>query len=235
MVGTYPPPSIVGLLTLLLLPPSTIVHAFHPLLYHHGNYLTFPRATPLPATALNPLVSSLSPSFASPQLPTLPLLPLPTTLLPSVERVSEAGGKLRLRGMSLADITILLTYLNIGPNPEVKSAAVFKWLYHRDLMVHHSIFEALSSPANTAACCLSRQLCLALDAATTLEDGLKLIDIKHAKDGTKKLVMQITSGPAKGKAVESVLIPMVRGPQQAPRYTLCVSSQSGCAMDCAFC
>ena len=102
-------------------------------------------------------------------------------------------------------------------------------------MVQHSIFEALSSPTNTAACCLSRQLCLALDATTTLDDGLKLIDIKHAKDGTKKLVIQITSGPAKGKAIESVLIPMVRGPQQAPRYTLCVSSQSGCAMACAFC
>lgn len=32
---------------------------------------------------------------------------------------------------------------------------------------------------------------------------------------------------ARGKAVEAVIIPMVRGPDQRPRYTLCVSSQSG--------
>lgn len=31
----------------------------------------------------------------------------------------------------------------------------------------------------------------------------------------------------RGKAVEAVIIPMVRGPDQRPRYTLCVSSQSG--------
>ena len=34
--------------------------------------------------------------------------------------------------------------------------------------------------------------------------------------------------------MESVIIPMVRGPEQRPRYTLCVSSQSGESLLCPF-
>ncbi|MFT7621347.1 MAG: 23S rRNA (adenine2503-C2)-methyltransferase [Myxococcota bacterium] len=53
-----------------------------------------------------------------------------------------------------------------------------------------------------------------------------VVDEVHADDGTQKLVF----GLRDGKQVESVLIPMGRD-----RYSLCVSSQVGCAMDCDFC
>ncbi len=46
-----------------------------------------------------------------------------------------------------------------------------------------------------------------------------------AEDGTRKWLLQVDAG----NAVEAVFIP------QASRGTLCVSSQAGCVLDCAFC
>ncbi len=46
-----------------------------------------------------------------------------------------------------------------------------------------------------------------------------------AEDGTKKLLISL----ADGKQIESVLIP------DGDRLTLCVSTQVGCTLDCAFC
>jgi len=62
-------------------------------------------------------------------------------------------------------------------------------------------------------------------AAVARLDVLRLESVKHAADGTCKLVFQTDDGAA----VESVLIP---GKERA---TLCVSSQVGCAMNCQFC
>ncbi|KAG5189668.1 hypothetical protein JKP88DRAFT_160591, partial [Tribonema minus] len=56
-----------------------------------------------------------------------------------------------------------------------------------------------------------------------------------AQDGTIKLVCKASHGTALGGAVETVVIPMLQGPQQKKRYTVCVSSQVGCAMNCQFC
>lgn len=49
--------------------------------------------------------------------------------------------------------------------------------------------------------------------------------VATAADGTRKLLFRWTDGAA----VETVLIP------DAPRHTVCVSSQVGCAMGCDFC
>ena len=51
-----------------------------------------------------------------------------------------------------------------------------------------------------------------------------------SEDGTRKLLF----GLADGAEVESVIIPMPR-PGEPPRLTLCISSQVGCGMGCAFC
>lgn len=70
------------------------------------------------------------------------------------------------------------------------------------------------------------------NAATLLESMLKLIDFSHLKmaskltDGmTGKFLLQTEDG----MEIESVLIPMQSG------GTLCLSSQVGCRMGCAFC
>ncbi len=49
--------------------------------------------------------------------------------------------------------------------------------------------------------------------------------IQRAKDGTIKFLLELHDG----EKVEAVLIPFYK------RYTLCVSSQVGCAMNCDFC
>ena len=47
-----------------------------------------------------------------------------------------------------------------------------------------------------------------------------------SRDGTRKFLFRL----ADGRAIESVLIPM-----DNQRHTLCISTQAGCAMQCAFC
>ena len=48
---------------------------------------------------------------------------------------------------------------------------------------------------------------------------------QHSQDGTKKFLWRLPDG----EAIESVLIP------SGSRRTLCISSQSGCALGCVFC
>ena len=55
--------------------------------------------------------------------------------------------------------------------------------------------------------------------------ALALESVHGAADGTRKLVL----ATADGARIEAVLIP------EARRQTLCVSSQVGCSLDCAFC
>ncbi|UCH45540.1 MAG: 23S rRNA (adenine(2503)-C(2))-methyltransferase RlmN [Nitrospiraceae bacterium] len=58
--------------------------------------------------------------------------------------------------------------------------------------------------------------------------NLILCNQQMSKDGTRKFLFQLDDG----ETIESVLIPNNKG---AERYTLCISSQAGCALDCRFC
>ena len=49
-----------------------------------------------------------------------------------------------------------------------------------------------------------------------------------SSDGTRKFLFQLEDG----KTIESVLMPNARGEN---KFTLCISSQAGCALGCAFC
>ena len=55
--------------------------------------------------------------------------------------------------------------------------------------------------------------------------SIKLVETKVAKDGTKKFLFELDDK----NRIESVLIPTIN------RKTLCISSQVGCPMACAFC
>jgi 23S rRNA (adenine2503-C2)-methyltransferase len=71
---------------------------------------------------------------------------------------------------------------------------------------------------------LPRALRTALDAELPL--GRLALDVEEAStDGTRKYLWRL----ADGEAIESVLIPT------GARRTLCISSQAGCALKCAFC
>jgi 23S rRNA (adenine2503-C2)-methyltransferase len=61
-----------------------------------------------------------------------------------------------------------------------------------------------------------------------LLSNINLIKNSTSLDGTEKFLFQLDDG----ETIESVLIPNVRGKKL---YTLCISSQVGCAMGCTFC
>lgn len=93
-----------------------------------------------------------------------------------------------------------------------RAGQVFKWLYLKQV----NAFEDMTD--------LSR------DLRRTLEDNfyIKRLFVEEkmvSKDGTEKFLYKLTDG----NHIESVLIP------EKTHFTLCVSSQVGCAHDCRFC
>lgn len=63
-------------------------------------------------------------------------------------------------------------------------------------------------------------------------NSLELDFVQTSKDGTRKMLFKMRDG----SAIESVIIPEFKpGSAVADHYTLCVSTQSGCRLNCAFC
>jgi 23S rRNA (adenine2503-C2)-methyltransferase len=63
---------------------------------------------------------------------------------------------------------------------------------------------------------------------TAFISNLKLLQEQTSSDGTRKFLFQLEDS----KSIESVLIPNTRGEN---KFTLCISSQAGCALGCVFC
>ncbi len=93
-----------------------------------------------------------------------------------------------------------------------RARQVLRWLHQRFV----ADIEAMTDLAKTS------RAALALEASVT---GPTVIRDTTAADGTRKWLLAAGSG----NAVETVFIP------EDDRGTLCVSSQAGCALDCAFC
>lgn len=80
---------------------------------------------------------------------------------------------------------------------------------------------------------LSRQAAAALDAAGARAHRLEVVSRRRsAADNFMKYLFRTGDGAY----VEAVRIPLPAGPDTTPeKYTLCISSQSGCPLACAFC
>jgi 23S rRNA (adenine2503-C2)-methyltransferase len=63
---------------------------------------------------------------------------------------------------------------------------------------------------------------------TAFISNLKMLQEQISSDGTRKFLFQLEDS----KSIESVLIPNTRGEN---KFTLCISSQAGCALGCVFC
>ncbi len=96
--------------------------------------------------------------------------------------------------------------------PRYRARQVMQWLYGKRA-------RALATMTNLPA-----QLRAALEQHYTLALP-RVAEASAAEDGVKKLLLRL----ADQELIESVIIP-ARG-----RVTLCISSQVGCAMRCAFC
>ncbi|GFO53660.1 dual-specificity RNA methyltransferase RlmN [Geomonas sp. Red276] len=93
-----------------------------------------------------------------------------------------------------------------------RAKQIFKWLYQMDA----TSFDEMTN--------VSKEF-RALLAEKAVISNLVPEVVEAAEDGTRKYLFRL----ADGNAVESVLIP------DEGRNTLCISSQVGCAMGCAFC
>jgi len=102
-------------------------------------------------------------------------------------------------------------FTEIGEKP-YHARQVMQWLYHRG----ETEIDAMTD--------LSKSLRQQLIEAAVIELP-KVISQHGSADGTIKWLFSSGSG----QAVEAVFIP------EPERGTLCISSQVGCALDCAFC
>lgn len=117
--------------------------------------------------------------------------------------------KLNLLGMPQGELEAL--FADIGEKP-YRSRQLLQWMYQRGV----TDFDAMTD--------LSKSLRAKLRERATV--ALPRVDSEYkSSDGTVKWLFASGSG----QRVEAVYIP------EPARGTLCISSQVGCALDCAFC
>jgi 23S rRNA (adenine2503-C2)-methyltransferase len=93
-----------------------------------------------------------------------------------------------------------------------RARQLFAWMYRRGV----TDVDAMSD--------LSRELRATLNASFRLTTP-EIISRERSGDGTEKFLLRLSDG----RQIESVFIP------DTPSMTLCISTQVGCAMACAFC
>jgi 23S rRNA (adenine2503-C2)-methyltransferase len=98
--------------------------------------------------------------------------------------------------------------------PRYRARQILQWLYRRQV----TSFAAMSD--------LSKTLRERLERAFTIERP-RVVRLARSADRTRKFLFALGDG----SEVESVLIPA----ELSDRLTLCLSSQVGCGMGCAFC
>ncbi|HOP08157.1 MAG TPA: 23S rRNA (adenine(2503)-C(2))-methyltransferase RlmN [candidate division Zixibacteria bacterium] len=116
-----------------------------------------------------------------------------------------------LMGYTSAELEKLMTELGEKP---FHGRQLFKWLYK----ITQPDFETLTDLSKQVRTKLIEQF-----TYTIPEPEKDLL----SEDGTRKFLFRLTDG----FAIESVLIP----DPESGRVTVCVSSQAGCALNCAFC
>ncbi len=108
----------------------------------------------------------------------------------------------------------------LGAGPEYRRKQLAEWLYHQRAA---SLDEMTNLPA-----ALRADLAARYDFA-----ALKLVRVQGSADTTRKLLWELRTGDY----IESVLIPASPDlfGERSDRFTLCLSTQVGCAYGCRFC
>lgn len=132
--------------------------------------------------------------------------------------------KPNLKGFTLNELQEFA--LSIGEK-KFRGSQLFQWLYSKEC----KSFDEMTS--------LSKPFREKLARSATI-DSLKLVELQQSRnDGTQKFLFEL----ADGKRIESVLIPPrtafqspeARVEDEQQKFTLCVSTQVGCPLDCKFC
>lgn len=116
-------------------------------------------------------------------------------------------------------------FINELKEPKFRAKQVFEWIYKKGA----SDFSQMSNLNNSLKNILKN---------TFYIDSVNPIKCQQSIDGSKKYLFELQDG----KCIESVLLPMKDEINDEngklvrhARYTICVSSQVGCKMGCAFC
>ncbi|MGR6835722.1 23S rRNA (adenine(2503)-C(2))-methyltransferase RlmN [Syntrophomonas erecta] len=121
-------------------------------------------------------------------------------------------GRTQLLGMSLNELEDYIESLN---EPRFRARQIYKWIYQKQTS---SFYEMSDIP---------RELRQRLDETAVIAIP-RVLKQRVSADGTRKFLLELEDR----KRIESVVIPQ---PEERNRYTLCLSTQVGCAVGCAFC
>lgn len=117
--------------------------------------------------------------------------------------------KIDIKNLTLEGLEALIQGMG---KERFRAKQIFKWLYQMDA-------TSFSEMTN-----VSKEFRATLEQSAVISNLIPEV-VEASEDGTKKYLFRLSDG----SAVESVLIP------DEGRNTLCISSQVGCAMGCAFC
>jgi 23S rRNA (adenine2503-C2)-methyltransferase len=130
------------------------------------------------------------------------------------------------RATDLLDVSIedLEAWLLARGEPPYRARQILGWVHARDARS----FEAMTD--------VGKALRRALEAEFSIGD-LEPRVVETSSDGTQKLLFEVPGArPGRVARIESVLIPKAHEDgRDGGRLTLCLSSQAGCGMGCAFC
>ncbi len=118
-------------------------------------------------------------------------------------------GKLGLLGLCADDLVEL--FESLGEKP-YRARQLMRWMYGQGVVDIGAMTDLSAG--------LRKQL-----SAIARADLPGVLKCEHSSDGTRKWLLDMNAG----QAIETVFIP------EPNRGTLCISSQAGCALDCAFC
>ncbi len=135
-------------------------------------------------------------------------------ICPDPEGKSFVPGKLDLKGLDEAEMVSFCEELG---EPAYRGRQLFSWIYGKK----EPDFEGMTNLSKAFREKLAERARVGVLVPERLEEGA---------DGTGKFVWRLGDG----EHIESVRIPM-RGREGEKRWALCISTQVGCAMGCAFC
>lgn len=127
--------------------------------------------------------------------------------------------------LGLAPLDLARAVRDVAPEP-YRAAQIFEWIHER----RAASFDEMTNLPKAMREALARGFAIGLP---------KVVSTSKAPDGTEKFLFELEDG-ARVEAVyivESKKRPSWTDPDtpEAARVTICLSSQAGCAVDCAFC
>lgn len=130
-------------------------------------------------------------------------------------RITREDGLVDIKSLSLGQIEEALADTEKAAH---RALQVYKWIWQRGA----TDFSEMTTISKATRSWLAQRFYI-----STLDRHALL----HSGDGTRKYIWRLPEG----HHIESVLIPDPGNGVSAPRVTLCMSSQVGCAMACSFC